>query len=371
MPPTAFGHYAVIRPLGSGGMADVFLARDPVLDRQVAVKAPHREFLNAESRARFAREARAAAALEHHAIVPIYDYAEQDGLPYMVMRCLTGGSLEGRLARGPLAPAQALPILERIAAALDFAHGQGVIHRDVKSANILFDENGAAYLSDFGIAWMASAGAGTRLTATGMVRGTFDYISPEQAQGVRDLDGRADLYSLGVVLFEMLTGDVPYRADSGLAVAVQHISAPIPDIRARRPDLPPALQNVIARMLAKRPADRYPTGAGNRPRHRPDTGHSDTARLARPGKSSGWRGYGRVRRGVCGRPATGDNGTTSGRAPRHAAAHGRARDGAELRPVAGGRRRGRRRSHPVRPAARWRRRGNTGHPRWGGDQYAH
>ncbi len=261
MPPTAFGHYAVIRPLGSGGMADVFLARDPVLDRQVAVKAPHREFLNAESRARFAREARAAAALEHHAIVPIYDYAEQDGLPYMVMRCLTGGSLEGRLARGPLAPAQALPILERIAAALDFAHGQGVIHRDVKSANILFDENGAAYLSDFGIAWMASAGAGTRLTATGMVRGTFDYISPEQAQGVRDLDGRADLYSLGVVLFEMLTGDVPYRADSGLAVAVQHISAPIPDIRARRPDLPPALQNVIARMLAKRPADRYPTGA--------------------------------------------------------------------------------------------------------------
>lgn len=261
MSPTSFGHYSVIRSLGSGGMADVYLAHDPTLDRQVAIKAPHLDLLNAESRARFAREARAAAALEHFAIVPIYDYNEQGGLPYMVMRCLTGGSLEGRITRRPFALAEALPIIERIAAALDYAYGRGVVHRDVKSANILFDDKDNAYLSDFGIAWLASAETTHRLTATGIVRGTFDYISPEQAQGVRDLDGRADLYSLAVVLFEMLAGDVPYRADSGLLVAAQHISASIPDIRGRRPDLPPGVSAVMARALAKRRDDRYPTGA--------------------------------------------------------------------------------------------------------------
>ena len=260
MTPKAFNHYSVIRPLGSGGMADVYLAHDPTLGRQVAIKAPHPDLLNAESRARFAREARAAAGLEHFAIVPIYDYNEHGGLPYMVMRCLTGGSLESRIARRPLAPAAALPIIERIAAALDYAHSRDIIHRDVKSANILFDDKDNAYLSDFGIAWMATS-ADTRLTSTGEVRGTFDYISPEQARGEKNIDGRSDLYSLGIVLFEMLTGDVPYQADSAVSLAVQHISAPIPDIRARRPDLPPDVQNVIVRALAKQREDRYPSGA--------------------------------------------------------------------------------------------------------------
>lgn len=257
----SFGPYTVVQALGSGGMADVYLARDPRLDRLVAVKAPHAELLNAESRARFVREAKAAAALEHFAIVPIYDYSEAGDLPYMVMRYLNGGSLGDRVARKACSPTEALPVIERIAAALDYAHSRGVIHRDVKSANILFDEHGAAYLSDFGIAWLASAGETNRLTSTGMVRGTFDYISPEQAQGMRTLDGRSDLYSLGVVLFEMLTGDVPYQADSAVSLAVQHISAPVPDIRTRRPDLPAAMQNVINRALAKRPEDRYPSGA--------------------------------------------------------------------------------------------------------------
>ena len=260
MTPKAFNHYSVIRPLGSGGMADVYLAHDPTLGRQVAIKAPHPDLLNAESRARFAREARAAAGLGHFAIVPIYDYNEHGGLPYMVMRCLTGGSLESRIARRPLAPAAALPIIERIAAALDYAHSRDIIHRDVKSANILFDDKDNAYLSDFGIAWMATS-ADTRLTSTGEVRGTFDYISPEQARGEKNIDGRSDLYSLGIVLFEMLTGDVPYQADSAVSLAVQHISAPIPDIRARRPDLPPNVQNVIVRALAKQREDRYPSGA--------------------------------------------------------------------------------------------------------------
>ncbi len=263
MSPTSFGHYSVVQSLGSGGMADVYLAHDPKLERHVAVKAPHAEFFNAESRARFVREAKAAAALEHYAIVPIYDYSEANGLPYMVMRYLNGGSLADRIARGPCSPAEALAVLERIAAALDYAHSRDIIHRDVKSANILFDERGNAYMADFGIAWMASAQNSelSRLTVTGTVRGTFDYISPEQARGERHLDGRSDLYSLGVVLYEMLAGDVPYHADSGILLAVQHIQAPIPDIRARRPDLPPAFQTIITRVLAKRPEDRYPSGA--------------------------------------------------------------------------------------------------------------
>lgn len=261
MIPEAFGHYRVSKSLGGGGMADVYLAYDAGLDRHVAIKAPHPEFMTGEGRARFAREAHAAAALEHYAIVPVYDYSEQGGQPYLVMRHMPGGTLEDRVTGRPIDPAQALPIIERIAAALDYAHSRGVIHRDVKSANILFDDKGNAYLSDFGLAWMATTGESSRLTATGVVRGTFDYISPEQAQGIRDLDGRADLYSLAVVLFEMLTGDVPYRADSALLVAAQHISAPIPDIRSRRPDLPPGVSAVMARALAKRRDDRYPNGA--------------------------------------------------------------------------------------------------------------
>ena len=262
MSPTAFGPYSIVMSLGSGGMADVYLARDAKLDRLVAVKAPHRELVTAEIRARFRREAHAAAALEHPAIVPIYDYNESGELPYIVMRYLTGGSLEERIAQRPYPLADALPILERVAAALDHAHSHGIIHRDVKSANILFDEAGNAHVSDFGIAWMARAGdAGTRLTDTGVVRGTFDYISPEQARGERELDGRSDLYSLAVVLFEMLTGNVPYQAESGVFVAAQHISAPIPDIRRWRPDLPPAMTAVMRRALAKQRDERYPTGA--------------------------------------------------------------------------------------------------------------
>lgn len=257
----SFGQYTIVQTLGSGGMADVYLARDPRLERLVAVKAPHAEILDAEVRSRFVREAKAAAVLEHFAIVPIYDYSDAGNLPYMVMRYLNGGSLGDRIAHKAYSSAEALPVIERIAAALDYAHSCGIIHRDVKSANILFDEHGAAYLSDFGIAWLASAGETNRLTSTGMVYGTLDYISPEQAQGMRTLDGRSDLYSLGVVLFEMLTGDVPYQADSAVSLAIQHISAPIPDIRARRPDLPAAMQGVINRALAKRSEDRYPSGA--------------------------------------------------------------------------------------------------------------
>jgi len=259
MIPTTIGRYQIIRPLGSGGMADVYLARDTSLGREVAVKSPKVEGLSAEVMARFDVEARAVARLEHPAIVPLYEYGRTGGRPYLVMRHMRGGSLADRIARGPLALRDALPIIERIATALDHAHAHHIIHRDVKPGNILFDESGQAFLSDFGIARLQ--GEGTRLTATGMAPATLAYASPEQVLGHSTLSGRSDNYSLGVVLYEMLTGELPYRADSGLQQAMQHVNAPIPDIRARRPDLPPAIQNVINRALAKDPAHRYPTAA--------------------------------------------------------------------------------------------------------------
>ncbi|MCL4805811.1 MAG: protein kinase [Anaerolineae bacterium] len=246
--PTTIGRYQIIRPLGAGGMADVYLANDPVLNRQVAIKVPR---LQAQALARFDVEARAVARLEHPAIVSLYEYGHSEGRPFLVMRHMRGGSLADRLRRGPLPPAQVLPILARIAAALDFAHGQGVIHRDVKPANILFDEAGAAYLSDFGIARIETQ-AGPRLTVVGAVPGSPAYLSPEQARGERDPDGRSDIFSLGVVAYEMLTGVVPFPLGPA-----QMIAGGVPSIAQRRPDLPPAVQPVIARALATDPAARY------------------------------------------------------------------------------------------------------------------
>ena len=264
MTASTYGRYIIIRPLGSGGMADVYLAHDPRLDREVAVKIPHAGELSAETLARLVNEAQLVAQLEDPTIVPLYEYGEQDGRPYLVMRYMPGGSLAGRLADRRYDPADALPIIERVAAALDYAHSRGVIHRDVKPGNILFDDTGAAFLSDFGIArFVDPTGDLTarRLTATGLVHGTAAYLSPEQAQGIRQPDGRSDVYSLGAVLFEMLTGDVPYHAKSSIQQAVQHVVAPVPSIVERRPDLPVALQAVIERALAKQPDARYPTAA--------------------------------------------------------------------------------------------------------------
>ncbi|RIK23316.1 MAG: serine/threonine protein kinase, partial [Anaerolineae bacterium] len=258
---TTIGRYQIIRPLGAGGMADVYLAQDPTLGRQVAIKVIGSGRFDANLLARFMREARTVANLEHPAIVPLYDYGEQDGRPYLVMRYMAGGSLSERIARRPLSLAEATTVVSRIAAALDFAHAQGIIHRDVKPDNILFDDAGAAYLSDFGIARYAAIGTGKSLTSTGAVIGTTAYMSPEQALGKGDLDGRSDLYSLGAVLFEALSGDVPYKADSALQQAMLHINAPIPDIRARRPDLPPVTQTIISRVLAKEPQARYQSAA--------------------------------------------------------------------------------------------------------------
>ena len=258
--PARFGRYEVIRLLGAGGMADVYLARDLDLKREVAVKAPRVEQLNARSLQRFKAEAKAVARLTHAAIVPLYAYGEQDGHPYLVMRYMPGGSLADRLGHGRPALRSMLSIIDRMAAALDHAHNHGVIHRDVKPANILFDDEGRAYLSDFGIAQVLLDDDQTaqHLTPAGLVLGTVAYVSPEQVSA-QEVGLRSDIYSLGIVVFEMVTGRVPYDDPSTVLRAAQHVSAPIPSSRTARPDLPAQMDEVIARALAKRPQDRYPS----------------------------------------------------------------------------------------------------------------
>ncbi len=249
-----FGPYQVIGEIGRGGMATVYRALDPRVGRTVALKVLPRELLHdPQFLSRFQREMRTIAALEHPAIVPIYDVGEEDGQPYFVMRYMDGGSLEDRLKQGPLSLEESLRILKHLAPALDEMHTRGVVHRDLKPANILFDHSGQPYLSDFGIAKVQNAA--TTLTGQAIV-GTPTYISPEQAQG-QEVDGRADIYALGVILYQMLTGDVPFKADTPMSLLLKHVSEPPPSIHGRQPDLPPGVDYVIQRSLAKDPDTRF------------------------------------------------------------------------------------------------------------------
>jgi len=251
--------YEIKREMGRGGMATVYEAHDPRFQRIVAVKVLPREFLHdPEFRARFEREARTIAQLEHPAIVPVYDFGEDDGQPFLVMRLMTGGDLSDRLAHGPLSTEETAVILKRLGSALDAAHSQGVIHRDLKPGNILFDQYGEAYLADFGIAHIASSTQA--LTASGSLVGTPTYMSPEQVYGDKELDGRSDIYALGVILFQMLTGHTPYDADTPARVMMQHIMDPVPPVSDERPDLPPDFDNIINKAMAKEREERYPTG---------------------------------------------------------------------------------------------------------------
>ena len=252
------GRYEVVRELGQGGMAMVYLARDPFIKRQVAVKVLPRQFtFDPEFRARFQREAEIIATLEHLAIVPVYDFGEDQDQPFIVMRHMTGGSLADLLTKGPLPVAEIAALFERLGSALDHAHRLGVIHRDIKPGNILFDAQHFSYLSDFGISKIAEATAS--LTGTGLI-GTPAYMSPEQAQG-DDLDGRCDIYSLGVVLFQALTGELPYNADTPMGQAMAHIIQPVPSLLERKPDLPPAFEPIIHKSLDKSPDNRYQTAS--------------------------------------------------------------------------------------------------------------
>lgn len=257
MAPRNIGRYEVKSELGRGGMATVFLATDPLIGRAIAVKVLPREFLHDPSfRGRFEREARTIAMLEHPAIVPIYDFGEQDGQPYLVMRYMKGGTLGDRIENGPLPVAEAAEILKRLGSALDHAHNRGVIHRDLKPGNILFDESGRAFLSDFGIVKLAQATA----TFTGeSIIGTPAYMSPEQVHGDKEIDGRSDIYTLGVILFEMLTGQMPFRAETPAKLMMAHVLTPVPRILDVRPDLPLGTNEVLDKALAKERDKRFTT----------------------------------------------------------------------------------------------------------------
>ncbi len=254
------GRYEIIRKLGSGGMASVFLALDPQIKREIAIKIlPQQLSLTPEFRERFRREAQFVAGLEHPAIVPIYDYGETNEQPYIVMRYMSGGSLDDRLEReGRLALGEAIQIMEKICAALDFAHQAGIIHRDLKPGNILFDESGNPCIADFGIAKLSESKA--TLTGSALI-GTPAYMSPEQALGKARLDGRSDLYALGVIFFELLTGKLPYEADTPMGMALAHVNEPVPNILAIQRDLPAGCEKIISRALAKDRERRFPTGA--------------------------------------------------------------------------------------------------------------
>ncbi|MBC7811010.1 MAG: protein kinase [Burkholderiales bacterium] len=256
--PYQIGRYRVEALLGRGGQAAVFRGHDPMFKRDVAIKVLPAEFLNNPiHRARFEREAQTIASLEHLAIVPVYDFGEMDEQLYFVMRYMPHGSLVDQLKHGSLSLEDSARIISRMASALDEAHAHGIVHRDLKPGNILFDQYGNAFLSDFGIARLAQS-SGTA-TYTGIV-GTPAYMSPEQVTGEREVDGRSDVYALGVILFEMLAGRPPYDADTPSGLMLKHVNEPVPDVLAHNPDLPQGLKPVLAHALAKNPDHRYPTG---------------------------------------------------------------------------------------------------------------
>lgn len=257
MEPQKIGRYEIKSELGRGGMATVYKAYDPRFEREVALKVLPREMMHdANFRVRFEREAKTIASLEHPAIVPVYDVGEEDEQPYFVMRYMTGGSLADEIEKGPVPIKEAAKLMDRLGPALDQAHSKGIIHRDLKPGNILFDRAGEPYVSDFGIAKIAQ-GQSTTVTG-GAIIGTPAYMSPEQAQG-EPLDGRSDIYALGVILYEMLAGSQPYQATTPMAVVVKHITDPIPHILDVNPRLPAGIEVIIEKAMAKNPDDRFAT----------------------------------------------------------------------------------------------------------------
>ncbi len=262
-PGTLFGRYRIERVLGRGGMGVVYVAHDEQLDRQVALKLLSPELAgDASFRERFIRESRIAAGLEDPNIVPIYEAGELDGFLFIAMRFVPGTDLQSLIQRdGQLSAERTLAIVSQVASALDTAHLRGLVHRDVKPSNVLVAEREGsrgehAYLTDFGL--VRRVAQGTSLTKTGQFMGSIDYVAPEQIRG-EPVDGRADVYSLGCLLYECLAGRPPFHSDLEVTVLYAHLEEPPPAVTATRPDLPPAIDRVVAKAIAKRPADRYGT----------------------------------------------------------------------------------------------------------------
>jgi eukaryotic-like serine/threonine-protein kinase len=250
--------YELEELIGTGGMSSVFRAHDTLLDRKVALKILHEQYSDdAEYVERFRREARAVAALSHPNIVTVIDRGDHDGRQFIVFEHVDGENLKRLIERsGPLPVDQALHLAVQVARGLAFAHREGLVHRDVKPQNVLLNGDGRAKVTDFGIARSLHVQRG--MTQTGTVLGTSDYIAPEQAQGQR-VDEQSDVYSLGVVCYELLTREVPFPGENFVAVAMRHINEEPPSVRAVRPDVPPRVDAAVRRAMAKDPDDRFPT----------------------------------------------------------------------------------------------------------------
>ncbi len=256
----SIGRYHILEQIGRGGMAVVYKAYDTHLERDVAVKLIRKEAFGSEALERilkrFEREARALAKLSHANIIKIFDYGDHEGAPYLVMEYMPGGTLKECLGQ-PMSPAAAARLLAPIAKALVHSHQEGIIHRDIKPSNILIDQNGDPKLTDFGIAYLMELGEETALTATGVGMGTPEYMAPEQGLG-KAADERTDIYALGVILYEMVTGHKPFQADTPLAVVIKHVNDPLPRPRSFVSDLPKNVEGILFKALAKEPDSRFP-----------------------------------------------------------------------------------------------------------------
>ena len=253
------GKFHVIEPLGQGGMASVFKAFDTTLERFVAIKIIRADIdsgTDSEFLKRFQREARALAQLDHPYILKVLDYGDQDGLPYLVMPFLQGGTLKEKMGQ-PMPYQEAAALVAPIARALEYAHKQKIIHRDVKPANILISQSGEPILSDFGIAKILEKSGSTQLTGAGVGIGTPDYMAPEQWTGTAD--PRTDIYSLGVVFYQMVTGRLPFSADTPAAVLIKHLRDPLPRPKTFVPYLPDVVEQILFKALAKEPDSRFQT----------------------------------------------------------------------------------------------------------------
>jgi ligand-binding sensor domain-containing protein/predicted Ser/Thr protein kinase len=283
-PGQMLGSYQITNQIGKGGMATVYKAYQASMDRYVALKVVAGQLTDDPNfMQRFRQEARLIARLEHPHILPVYDFGEADDIPYMVMRFLDAGTLTERLDAGQLALPDIDRIFSQLADALEYAHENGVIHRDIKPSNAMLDKRGDVFLTDFGIAKMLEGSSG--LTATGAITGTPAYMSPEQAQGQK-VDQRSDIYSLGIVLFEMLTGRVPFEAETPLAVLFKQIQDPPPPLSRVRPDLPYTLEPVLLRALAKNPAERYASMSDFRARWKDALAEAPAATSPAPARSA-------------------------------------------------------------------------------------